>query len=42
MIAYEFENAKGNIQTLSVGREYKPIKINENSVSGLYRDKVCK
>jgi len=42
MIAYEHENAKGNIQSLSVGLEYKPLKINENSVSGLYRDEVCK
>jgi hypothetical protein len=42
MIAYENENAKGNIQTLSIGREYKSIKVNENSVSGLYRDEVCK
>jgi hypothetical protein len=42
MIAYENENAKGNIQTLSIGREYKWIKVNENSVSGLYRDEICK
>ena len=42
MIAYEHENAKGNIQTLSVGHEYKTLKINENSISGLYRDEVCR
>jgi len=42
MIAYENENAKGNIQTLSIGHEYKWIKVNENSVSSLYRDEVCK
>lgn len=42
MIAYEQENAKGNILTLSVGREYKPLQINTNSVSGLYREEVCK
>jgi hypothetical protein len=42
MIGYEYENAKGGIQTLSVGSEYKPLKINENSISGLYKDEVCK
>lgn len=41
MIAYEHENAKGNIQTLSIGREYQSLKVNENSISGLYRDEVC-
>jgi len=41
MIAYEHENAKGNIQTLSIGREYQSIKVNENSISGLYKDQVC-
>lgn len=41
MIAYEHENAKGNIQTLSVGREYQSLMVNENSISGLYRDEVC-
>ena len=42
MIAYENENAKGNILTLSVGREYKWMKVNENSVSSVYRDEICK
>ena len=42
MIAYENENAKGNILTLSVGREYKWMMVNENSVSSVYRDEVCK
>ena len=41
MIAYEHENAKGNIQTLSIGREYQSLKVNENSISALYRDQVC-
>jgi hypothetical protein len=41
MIAYEHENAKGNIQTLSIGREYQSLKVNENSISGLYKDQVC-
>jgi hypothetical protein len=42
MIAYSEMNARGNILTLSVGRENKILKINQNSVSGLYKDEVCK
>lgn len=42
MIAYEGENAKGGILNLSVGREYQWAKVNHNSVSGLYRNEVCK
>lgn len=42
MIAYEGENAKGRILNLSVGRDYGWVKINQNSISGLYRDEVCK
>jgi hypothetical protein len=42
MIAYSEMNARGNILTLSVGRENKMLKINQNSVSGLYKDEVCK
>jgi hypothetical protein len=41
MIAYDRMNAKGNILTLSVGRENKMLKINQNSVSSLYKDEVC-
>jgi hypothetical protein len=41
MIAYDKINAKGNISTLSVGRENKTLKINQNSISGLYKDEVC-
>jgi hypothetical protein len=41
MIAYDEKNAKGNILTLSVGRENKTLKINQNSISGLYKDEVC-
>ena len=41
MIAYDKINAKGNISTLSVGRENKTLKINQNSVSGLYKEEVC-
>jgi hypothetical protein len=42
MIAYESENAKGNILTLSVGREYKWMKINQNSISSHYKDDLCR
>ena len=42
MIAYSEMNARGNILTLSVGRENKILKINQNSVTGLYKDEVCK
>jgi hypothetical protein len=42
MIAYSEKGAKGNILTLSVGRENKILKINQNSVSGLYKEEVCK
>jgi hypothetical protein len=42
MIAYSGINARGDILTLSVGRENKLLKINQNSISGLYRDEVCK
>jgi hypothetical protein len=42
MIAYSEMNARGNILTLSVGRENKILRINQNSVSGLYKDEVCK
>ncbi len=42
MIAYSEMNARGSILTLSVGRENKLLKINQNSVSGLYKDEVCK
>jgi hypothetical protein len=41
MIAYDGMSAKGNILTFSVGRENKILKINQNSVSGLYKDEVC-
>jgi hypothetical protein len=41
MIAYSGMNAKGNILTLSVGREHKVLKINQNSISDLYKDQVC-
>lgn len=42
MIAHSEMNAMGNILALSVGRENKILKINQNSVSGLYKDVVCK
>jgi hypothetical protein len=42
MIGYEQENSKGMLLSLSVGREYKWMKINENSISGHYRDEVCR
>ena len=41
MIAYDQKNAKGNILTLSVGRENKILKINQNSISDLYKNEVC-
>lgn len=42
MIGYDRENAVGKILTASVGREYEWIRINTNSVSGIYRERVCK
>lgn len=41
MIAYSKENARGNIESLSVGRETKWQKINENSILSLYKNEVC-
>ena len=41
MIAYSGINARGNILTFSVGRENKELKINQNSISGLYKNEVC-
>lgn len=42
MIAYEGENGKSGILNLSVGREYQWAKVNKGSISGLYKDEVCK
>lgn len=42
MIAYEEKNAFGAISTLSVGREYDWLKINNNSVSKVFEEMVCK
>lgn len=42
MIAYGKENARGSIETLSVGRETKWEEINQNSILSLYKNEVCK
>lgn len=42
MIAYEKENLKGDVLTLSVGRETKWEEINKNSILELYKKEVCK
>lgn len=42
MIAYEKENLKGDVLTLSVGRETAWSQINKNSILSLYREEVCK
>ena len=41
MIAYNKEDAKGDIQTLSVGQETRWLKINQNSILSLYKNEVC-
>lgn len=41
MLAYEKENLKGDILSLSVGRETKWEEINKNSILSLYRNEVC-
>lgn len=42
MIAYENENLKGDVLTLSVGRETKWEEINVNSILELYKKEVCR
>jgi len=41
MIAYSKEDAKGDIQTLSIGKETEWIQINQNSILSLYKNKAC-
>lgn len=42
MIAYEKLNLKGDVLSLSVGRETKWEEINSNSILELYKKEVCK